>query len=702
MIKSIKYISLALAVTTLGTMTSCSDFLDEENKVGNTAEFTYDTKSGIEGLMGSAYTYARLWYGREGGTGLTDGGTDEFYYGYDNKQKSMLKYDITAVSMDNNTADNPCLDQYWEAYFSVVNVVNTALKYIDSNSNITDNEKTQYNGEAYFLRAFYYWHMVNLWGAVHYRTEPVSNPISSETRDAEEIVYGKMLADLDKSIEYLSKSSNTKASGHVTLAAAYAFKARVLLYAASWLNGQLGKQVAGNDDYSSMSKSDLYNAAKSAAETAISQSGCSFYANYADCWHQNNEFVGTNKEVIWGVVFSSNLAENVPPYRYKTDSDGEQLEYNTIIGRCSSTHRENGSGSVNNLMFVGKWDNAGSDLQDVMMRITTNPNMTNTYTGVTVDVSKTYSQYSRGFTRYVPSIYLLELFDKVKDTDQRYDVTIRDHYDIAPGMEGGSKFYRMMNDTAIYFSPFDGNSPEGIAQQKHAKYRYRIHFRSGGALPIYKASDGSSVVTAKNAVPTETAPELELNPYANDDLATAKAESGDENYKMVNLNILKKAYNSVNYGGWQSYPAIKKFEDQNETTTPDVSTRDVPVLRLSEMYLIIAECLLQTGDASGALAKINELRDARAISGKDNQVKGTCDMNTILDERALELVGEQQRWFDLKRTGKLIERVQAYNAQAAANIKSYHLLRPIPQAQIDAITNFSVVPGEGFWQNPGY
>jgi hypothetical protein len=120
------------------------------------------------------------------------------------------------------------------------------------------------------------------------------------------------------------------------------------------------------------------------------------------------------------------------------------------------------------------------------------------------------------------------------------------------------------------------------------------------------------------------------------------------------------------------------------------------------MYLIIAECLLETGDTNGALAKLNELRSARAISGKDNSISGTADINTILDERALELVGEQQRWFDLKRTGKLIERVQAYNAQAAANIKPYHLLRPIPQAQIDAITNFSTTVGEGFWQNPGY
>jgi hypothetical protein len=50
---------------------------------------------------------------------------------------------------------------------------------------------------------------------------------------------------------------------------------------------------------------------------------------------------------------------------------------------------------------------------------------------------------------------------------------------------------------------------------------------------------------------------------------------------------------------------------------------------------------------------------------------------------------------DLVRTGKLLERVKLHNKEAAANILPKHVLRPIPQAQIDATTT-----GDPYPQNP--
>jgi hypothetical protein len=69
----------------------------------------------------------------------------------------------------------------------------------------------------------------------------------------------------------------------------------------------------------------------------------------------------------------------------------------------------------------------------------------------------------------------------------------------------------------------------------------------------------------------------------------------------------------------------------------------------------------------------------------------------MLDERARELAGEQIRWFDLKRTGKLLERIRAYAPDNAVNLQDHHVVRPIPQTQLDAVTNKAE-----FKQNPGY
>lgn len=181
------YIILAAMALMLGTP-SCSNYLDEDNKVGVTADLTYATSSGIQGLVSSCYSFSRAWYGKEAGLGLSEMGTDLFNYGYDNKQKSLNSYNLSSVSLDGNEADNACLDQYWELFYCAVDVCNTALKYIPLNTVINETARNQYTGEAYFMRAFYYLHMVNIWGAIPYNTEPPTTIVTDATRVPEEQV----------------------------------------------------------------------------------------------------------------------------------------------------------------------------------------------------------------------------------------------------------------------------------------------------------------------------------------------------------------------------------------------------------------------------------------------------------------------------------------------------------------------------------
>jgi len=671
--KKIVYILLAASSLMLST-TSCADFLEEDNKVGQTADLSYATSSGIQGLVSSCYSFARGWYGKEAGLGLSEMGTDLFYYGYDNKQKSLNSYNIAAQSLDDNSSDNACLDHYWELFYSAVDVCNNALYYIPKNTVISETLHSQYMGEAYFLRAFYYLHMVSIWGPIPYNSEPITAIVTDPTRVSEEVIYSNILSDLDNSIAAFEAANyKVKTDGRANYWAARALKARTLLYAASWL----GKNsITTNKNYSGK---DLYALAQAESEAVIGSGVASFYTNYADTWSMTNEDITKNKESIWGVSYSSDIATTVNciPYRYKKDTSGNKLSYNSLITRTGYTR----GGSAMLLMFVSMWNNGATDLggdgKEVFVRVgttTTSHFVKNTVTGTSVDVSSTYSPYGRGFTRYLPSLYLWNLLEEHRATDQRTAATLLDAYTIAPGLEGSSTKYKSMKDTAIYYCHLDGNSAEGKAKQAWAKNRYRIQFMNGGDIPVYTSSDPA---TAK---PTEAA-------------------------KVTSDVYGDGRYNSYKIAGWCSYPGIKKFLDNvydPNYPTWDISSRDAVVLRLAEMYLIKAECQLYTANGTAAMETINALRQVRAISGKNNSLSGTATLETVLQERAIELCGEQQRWFDLKRTHTLVDHVKKYNAQGAGQIKENHYLRPIPQSQIDAVTNFSSTSGQGFWQNAGY
>lgn len=150
-----------------------------------------------------------------------------------------------------------------------------------------------------------------------------------------------------------------------------------------------------------------------------------------------------------------------------------------------------------------------------------------------------------------------------------------------------------------------------------------------------------------------------------------------------------------------AFPSFnKKFIDPFRLTVNDVrGSRDWYVMRLAETYLIAAEALMRDGKPDEALPYVNKVRERAAKQGVAKTAMDVTvadlGLDFILDERSRELAGEGMRWFDLVRTGKLVDRVKLYNAAAASNIQSFHVLRPIPNEQITLTSN-------AFPQNPGY
>ncbi len=124
-----------------------------------------------------------------------------------------------------------------------------------------------------------------------------------------------------------------------------------------------------------------------------------------------------------------------------------------------------------------------------------------------------------------------------------------------------------------------------------------------------------------------------------------------------------------------------------------VTCRDMYMIRLPETYFLRAEAYLMKGNTQVAADDLNVVRN-RAKATPVTPAQVTLDY--ILDERARELVFEEDRRVTLCRMGKLVERVKKYNNLNKGNIQDFHALFPIPASEIEANKDAVLT------QNPGY
>lgn len=125
--------------------------------------------------------------------------------------------------------------------------------------------------------------------------------------------------------------------------------------------------------------------------------------------------------------------------------------------------------------------------------------------------------------------------------------------------------------------------------------------------------------------------------------------------------------------------------------------KDFILMRLGETYLLLAEAQVAQGKTAEAATTINVLR-TRANAAQVSAAEMTKDF--ILDERARELIGEENRRMTLMRTGTLVERTLRLNANDASKpitgLTTKNLLLPIPLSEIQ-LNKDAVLT-----QNPGY
>lgn len=128
-------------------------------------------------------------------------------------------------------------------------------------------------------------------------------------------------------------------------------------------------------------------------------------------------------------------------------------------------------------------------------------------------------------------------------------------------------------------------------------------------------------------------------------------------------------------------------------SAPDNRCGDnLPILRYSDVLLMYAEALVEQGKVSQAISSVQLVRNRAGLTSPIKASDAASLRTLIAKERQTEFCFENQRWYDLKRTGKAIEVMTAHGKREKAakvflypesyTLNSNKLLSPIPVSEV--------------------
>lgn len=271
---------------------SCKDFLEEEPLSQATYDY-YSTEKGVEDLVNSAYAELRFLFNGEQSFTLFNYGVDEYMQAADGQNKYFDSYVVDQL----NPVSAAYIHDMWSAYYRAINSCNLAMDMIPevegkTTKLATPEGKAERIAELRFLRAFYYFMLVQQFGDIPVSLDGSLDVRLEFEREPVEDVYRIILGDL-RAAEAVLPTSQSQA-GRVTKGAAQHYLAKVYLTRGSAVTDQRGQQ-----------STDIDSAAYWADQVILSGT-YQLLPNYADLWKIENESISANKEIIFAAQFNNN------------------------------------------------------------------------------------------------------------------------------------------------------------------------------------------------------------------------------------------------------------------------------------------------------------------------------------------------------------------------------------------------------------
>ncbi len=254
------------------TVSSCEDFLIEQPKSTVTADDYYTTLEGLDNGVKSAYSKLRGFYGSEAAFFMTLPGTDIWTLGFG----GITNLPDLGLYSANLLGSNNLITRIWDNFYEGINQCNAVIQRSENISEGNLNRLAEIVGEARFLRALFYFHLVQQYGDVHFTLEETVGVESEAYRTPIAQIYEEgIVPDLQFAIDNLPPT--TEEWGRVTKPAAEALLARVQLSLGNW---SLAEKHAAN---------------------VINNYDFALVKPYKDLWDINNQ---VNSEVILAAVLN--------------------------------------------------------------------------------------------------------------------------------------------------------------------------------------------------------------------------------------------------------------------------------------------------------------------------------------------------------------------------------------------------------------
>lgn len=271
----------ALGLATVAGLSSCSDFLDTDNKSTVTPESQFSDISGWNQQLNNAYYALRDVYSDPK---VFCQGTDLYTVGQNASAPVLQSYQYSS--------DNEDVTNLYKNTYAAINYANCVLKYCKDD---------KLNDQARFVRDYCYYILTQQFGAVPYITDYIESASTNYPRTDLATVYANVIADLKEIIangNLESVSSEKDARGRASVIGAKALLAKVYL-AAGW-DLQTTVNDAKNGTYTVNSTEYFAESAKYASEVA---DAVPLTQSFDKKWDFDNNEKGTNAETLFSIQY---------------------------------------------------------------------------------------------------------------------------------------------------------------------------------------------------------------------------------------------------------------------------------------------------------------------------------------------------------------------------------------------------------------